>query len=660
MLNHIDGLEPRRLMATITGRVYHDLNGDGVTQTTEPSLAGGTVYVDFNNDGKRQTTEPGATSNSNGAYAISSSAVVTGKSYVLRLIQPSGYNFAASRSVFVGAATTKAPDLGTWKYAKITLSAYLDANNNGKPDTGEPPLNTVTYWDDANVNFKQDANEPTYGPGTVTLTLRPGQHEITASSLIGYRKTGYIDIGGTFYSGQTVASRPFGYYYPARYSGHVYQDKNKNGKFDAGEGVGGRRVFADANNNNHQDEDEAGNTTAADGSYYVDLRPGTYTIRQLTIPGWTTTATRSVTVKASSYATTPGYDLATSPSAVATTGTITGSFYSDVNGNGKQDAGEGVFAAEMVVYIDYNHNGNEDNDDLRGTANSDGTFVFSNVRPGTYQVRASPWGENTQVTSSYKTATVTAGQTTAISGFGVRQLTRVSIAAFIDTNQNGKWDVSIWGNDPSKKISGDDEAPGRIIYIDANNNGMRDAAENYIETNRFGPSEDNFLLAAGTYTFRQEIPAGYKQTGRDGYGLTAAATFNVDGKLRLPGDAPSGTAMLYFLTVLDTSLPDPKTAKIHGWVFSDDSKDGQWNGIENTVPNQVLYLDTNNNGTLDAGEKSVTGDPYGEFTFTGLAAGTYRVRLKLASGYVESTPPVWVTLARTQVGYDVFLGRRLV
>ena len=51
----------------------------------------------------------------------------------------------------------------------------------------------------------------------------------------------------------------------------------------------------------------------------------------------------------------------------------------------------------------------------------------------------------------------------------------------------------------------------------------------------------------------------------------------------------------------------------------------------------VVYLDANNNGKLDAGEKSFTTGTDGKFSFV-VPAGTYHLREVLKSGFAITTP----------------------
>lgn len=87
---------------------------------------------------------------------------------------------------------------------------------------------------------------------------------------------------------------------------------------------------------------------------------------------------------------------------------------------------------------------------------------------------------------------------------------------------------------------------------------------------------------------------------------------------------------------------------ITGRVFNDTNSDGSKQANEAGLSGWTVYLDTNNNGVKDASEISTTTDASGNYAFTNLAAGTYRVREVLKSGYRKSNP-VGVP------GYDITL-----
>ncbi|NET07642.1 MAG: hypothetical protein F6K16_23660 [Symploca sp. SIO2B6] len=84
-------------------------------------------------------------------------------------------------------------------------------------------------------------------------------------------------------------------------------------------------------------------------------------------------------------------------------------------------------------------------------------------------------------------------------------------------------------------------------------------------------------------------------------------------------------------------------------VFS--GLDTPCNGTEPGYPGVTIYLDSNNNGSLDAGEPSTVTDAKGFYQFEDLAAGTYVVREVVDPSFTQTAPTggsFTVTLAQDQ------------
>jgi len=82
----------------------------------------------------------------------------------------------------------------------------------------------------------------------------------------------------------------------------------------------------------------------------------------------------------------------------------------------------------------------------------------------------------------------------------------------------------------------------------------------------------------------------------------------------------------------------PPNGSISGTVWNDADGDGVKDAGEAVLPNWRVYLDTSLDGLLDGGEKSVLTDGSGVYHFTGLSAGTFRVRETLSAGFRRVTP----------------------
>src|SRR5437016_614725 len=76
---------------------------------------------------------------------------------------------------------------------------------------------------------------------------------------------------------------------------------------------------------------------------------------------------------------------------------------------------------------------------------------------------------------------------------------------------------------------------------------------------------------------------------------------------------------------------------LSGHAFNDVNGNGSKDIGEPGLSGWTIFLDTNNNGTLDFGEPSTLTDSNGNYSFTNLAAGTYRVREVAPAGWVDRT-----------------------
>ncbi|HEY9667923.1 MAG TPA: SdrD B-like domain-containing protein, partial [Coleofasciculaceae cyanobacterium] len=79
-----------------------------------------------------------------------------------------------------------------------------------------------------------------------------------------------------------------------------------------------------------------------------------------------------------------------------------------------------------------------------------------------------------------------------------------------------------------------------------------------------------------------------------------------------------------------------------GSIFGNKWNDLNGNGIreanEAALVGWTIFLDQNRNGRLDTGETSTTTDANGNYSFTGLAAGTYTVAEAVQAGWRSSFP----------------------
>jgi hypothetical protein len=77
---------------------------------------------------------------------------------------------------------------------------------------------------------------------------------------------------------------------------------------------------------------------------------------------------------------------------------------------------------------------------------------------------------------------------------------------------------------------------------------------------------------------------------------------------------------------------------IAGIFFNDVNRDGIRQSTEPHLSDMQVYIDANHNATYDPGEQTTFTDSTGAYKFTGLTAGTYRVRGVQPPGWVRTRP----------------------
>ena len=329
---------------TIEGVVYDDVNGNGVQDAGEPGLGGVDVVVtDVNGDTQTVTTD------ADGNYTVSVPAgdtVVDIDDTTLPdgAVQTEGTDPTTVTAVAGDTVTEEDNGYNIPTNGTVEGHVYNDLNGNGMQDAGEPDLagveilvtdvngDTQTVTTDANGDYS--VSVPT---GDTVIDI--DETTLPAGSV---QTEGTDPTTVTAVAGDTVTEEDNGYQEPDQagtIEGHVYNDLNGNGTQDAGEpDLAGVDVIITDTDGNVQTV-----TTDANGDYTATV-PGnqnaTVDIDETTLPDGAvqTEGTDPTTVTVPSGGTVfeedNGYNVPQN------NGTITGHLYTDLNGNGVQDAGE--------------------------------------------------------------------------------------------------------------------------------------------------------------------------------------------------------------------------------------------------------------------------------------------------------------------------------
>ena len=229
------------------------------------------------------------------------------------------------------------------------------------------------------------------------------------------------------------------------------------------------------------------------------------------------------------------------------------------------------------------------------------------------------------------TATDTAGNT---SEFSAQPVPVVSLSSITGIKFN-----DIDGN--STQASTEPGVPGVTVFLDTNGDGLLGVGETSATTTSPLGSFTFPNLPSGTYSVREVVPANSRPTTLNPVAVTLAAGQTT------PGIANFGNQ------AIPAPTPTPAVlGSITGIKFNDIDGNGTQVATELGVAGVTVFLDTNNNNALDAGETSVTTgtSPNGSFTFGNLPAGTYNVREVVPVGSRQTTqnpPPVILAAGQT-------------
>lgn len=189
------------LICMISGKIWHDLNGDGKPQKNEPNLKG---YIFWDKDGNgehNKTNEPTVESNEQGIFSfewisdqyptslrLGSQIIESNQSKGTFLIPmlpppPPPENPALVKNYFLSLHEPGDQVIGLPYRAAPTLrgNVWKDENGNGHKDSDDKGFTSVKLFLDQNGNFQADQNETTFEPqkdGSFVHPVPPGQYSI--------------------------------------------------------------------------------------------------------------------------------------------------------------------------------------------------------------------------------------------------------------------------------------------------------------------------------------------------------------------------------------------------------------------------------------------------------------------------------------------------
>ncbi|MEK8049520.1 SdrD B-like domain-containing protein [Ideonella sp. DXS22W] len=366
-------------------------------------------------------------------------------------------------------------------------------------------------------------------------------------------------------------------------------------------------------------------TTLADGSYKFDnLRPGTYTVNEGTVPaayldGKDTAGTiGGVSVGAVSNDQISAITLKSGDASVENNfgeiapASISGKVYYDANNDGSA-AGESGIATVTVTLL--NAAGAVVGTTTTGT---DGSYSFTNLAPGSYKVvEGQPGGYLDGIDTAG-----TGGTAQAVTGNDAIAVTLAAGQSSVNNNFGELLPASISGK----------------VYYDANNDGSA-AGESGIATatvtllNAAGAVVATTTTGTdGSYSFTNLAPGSYKVVeGQPGGYLDGIDTAGTGGTAQaVTGNDAIAVTLAAGQSSVNNNFGELLPASISGKVYYDANNDGSAAGESGIATVTVTLL--NAAGAVVA---TTTTGTDGSYSFTNLAPGSYKVVEGQPGGYLD-------------------------
>lgn len=637
-------------VGALGGRVFEDMDNDGIMGDGDPGVAGVTVRI----EGNRTGTVREITTDETGEYLFD---FLPDDMYTISATLPEGMLYARYsqtggdlRSIFTGSNITREfpvrdaarvmdKNIGVVENGVISGVAFLDLNYNGRLDEGEPGYAGVTVEALRGSGSESQGKTETGEDGAFRLEgLRGGDYQLRAilpddGSIFSVTAEGAASevnrfeqrstrreftIGGLTLGSGGETTALVGVARIASVSGVVFEDAGYDGVLgESDKRLSGIRVYAvDASGQSVADA-----TTNSRGEYTLTgLMPGVYTVEVQRKAGYGFTRLRPaedggshVTALVGEMGVTAEMDIAMGEALTGVNAgmlpasTVSGVFFHDVNDNGLRDENEiGMLGAEVRLV-------SEDGEiDLTQTPAEDGTYFFDGVMPGRYtlhyllkehcEMAKVVEGGNTVAHDGpdtvYGPFEVVMGEALTLPVAGAVTLGNFSGAVFEDLNANGQWD------------EGEKALAGAAVTLTPDRTGIEAAQA--------------VTGADGAFDLEGLRPAGYTLTVAlpEGYIFSCPLEGLAFGTL---GEQSLVCAWQTLTDRTDKAIGAVKPGSISGVIWLDENEDGTRGEGELLMSGVSLELVDERGGTV---VKRTASTDQG-FRFDNVRPGTYTVRLTL-------------------------------
>lgn len=637
-------------VGALGGRVFEDMDNDGIMGDGDPGVAGVTVRI----EGNRTGTVREITTDETGEYLFD---FLPDDMYTISATLPEGMLYARYsqtggdlRSIFTGSNITREfpvrdaarvmdKNIGVVENGVISGVAFLDLNYNGRLDEGEPGYAGVTVEALRGSGSESQGKTETGEDGAFRLEgLRGGDYQLRAilpddGSIFSVTAEGAASevnrfeqrstrreftIGGLTLSSGGETTALVGVARIASVSGVVFEDAGYDGVLgEEDKRLSGIRVYAvDASGQSVADA-----TTNGRGEYTLTgLMPGVYTVEVQRKAGYGFTRLRPaedggshVTALVGEMGVTAEMDIAMGEALTGVNAgmlpasTVGGVFFHDVNDNGLRDENEiGMLGAEVRLV-------SEDGEiDLTQTPAEDGTYFFDGVMPGRYtlhyllgehrEMAKVVEGGNTVAHDGpdtvYGPFEVVMGEALTLPVAGAVTLGNFSGAVFEDLNANGQWD------------EGEKALSGAAVTLTPDRTGIEAAQA---VTGADGAFDLEGLRPAG-YTLTVSLPEGYI--------FSCPLEGLAFGTL---GEQSLVCAWQTLTDRTDKAIGAVKPGSISGVIWLDENEDGSRGEGELLMSGVSLELVDERGGAV---VKRTASTDQG-FRFDNVRPGAYTVRLTL-------------------------------
>ncbi len=656
---------------SISDRVWHDVNGNGIQDAGEPGMVGVTVnLVHAGDDGLFGSVDDltlTTTTGTNGTYLFDNlpagdfridvdESTIPGSFSQTFVVDDAANTLPGVAEISLADAENRDDvDFGYTGTLSLGDRIWFDANNNGALDGGEPGLSgigvtlvyagpdgniattadnvTLTTTTDANGNYQFDRlfdgnYEVTVNtgdlPGGATQTFDQDDAALGAAAL---DHTSHIVL-----SGASRSDADFGYRGNSSIGDYIFWDVNNNGVADAGDrGLPGVRVTASVDLDGDTVVDYTTTvTTDIDGGYlFENLLPGTYTVsvEDSDLPaGMAANATADPdgvgTPHTADVVLAANEDIDTIDFGYTATSTIGDRVWLDTNGDGFQDAtNEPGLANVNVVLTWYGADGvldagpGGDDEVFTTTTDADGRYLFEFLPGGNYSVDVdqSTAPSNTSLTTANDPLAITLPIDTDIDNadFGFVGGGSISDFVFYDFANDGLF-------------NGDDVAYSGVeitITADVDGDGIDESFTTTTDANGLYIVDG---LPYADYTVTLTAPAGTN------------ASFDSDGT-----GTPNTSDVTLNITNQSSDTQDfglTGTGSVGDTIFFDEDGDGIQDAGEVGIPGVLVTIEVDLDGDLAPDfTTTATTDQNGNYSFANIPAGQVTVTVATPSGTDPTT-----------------------